>query len=88
MIMESYCQSCGMPMGKTDEMKGTDADGSVSTEYCKYCYSDGKFMSECSLEEMVDICVPHMVANNEKMTEDTARKELNQFFPTLKRWKK
>lgn len=24
---EKYCQSCGMPMGNTDELYGTNADG-------------------------------------------------------------
>ena len=31
---ERFCQSCGMPMGDTDELYGTEADGSKSTDYC------------------------------------------------------
>lgn len=36
------CQSCGMPVG-SEEMSGTNADGSINTDYCKHCYTDGEF---------------------------------------------
>jgi len=36
------CQSCGMPM-KKDEDFGTESNGSLSKEYCTYCYQNGKF---------------------------------------------
>ena len=36
-----FCQSCGMPL--TDEVLGTNADGSKNEDYCMYCYKDGKF---------------------------------------------
>ena len=47
---ERFCQSCGMPMGDTDELYGTEADGSKSTDYCSYCYADGAFTSECTMD--------------------------------------
>ena len=31
---ERNCQSCGMPMGPTDELYGTETDGSKSKDYC------------------------------------------------------
>ena len=37
-----FCQSCGMPL--TDDVLGTNADGSKNEEYCMYCYKDGKFL--------------------------------------------
>lgn len=84
---EKYCQSCGMPMGKTEEMYGTEADGNKSTDYCKYCYENGSFTSDCTMEEMIDFCIPHMTSSNSGMSEDNARNMMNEFFPTLKRWK-
>lgn len=51
---EKYCQSCGMPMGNTEEMYGTEADGGKSKEYCKYCYENGNFVANCSMEEMIE----------------------------------
>lgn len=37
------CQSCGMPLKKSPNGGGTNADGSKSTMYCSYCYDSGKF---------------------------------------------
>jgi hypothetical protein len=41
-IMETYCQSCGMPM-HNPEVRGTEKNGSQSNEYCSYCYQNGTF---------------------------------------------
>lgn len=81
-----YCQSCAMPLS-TDELLGTEADGSKNQEYCVYCYSDGSFTSECSMDEMIEQCIPFMVESNPNMSEGVARKMLNDVFPLLKRWK-
>jgi radical SAM superfamily enzyme len=78
------CQSCGMPL--SGEVYGTEKDGSVNKDYCIYCYKDGAFTSNSTMEEMIEICVPHMV--NEGMGEEQSRKILNEMLPTLKRWKK
>lgn len=83
---EKYCQSCGMPMGNTDEMYGTEADGTKNGDYCKYCYDKGKFSADCTMDEMIDFCIPHMTSSNPDMTEDKARSMMKEFFPTLKRW--
>ena len=84
---QKFCQSCGMPMGETDELYGTEADGGKSADYCKYCYENGAFTFGGSMEEMIEICVPHMAGNNAGMTEAQARQMMGQFFPSLKRWK-
>lgn len=85
---ERFCQSCGMPMGATDELYGTNQDGTRNKDYCKYCYADGAFTSEISMEEMIEFCVPHMVSSGPGMSEDDARDMMKKFFPGLKRWKK
>lgn len=84
---EKYCQCCGMPMGNTDEMYGTNGDGSKNEDYCKYCFENGAFTSDCTMDEMIEFCIPHMVAGNSDMTEEKARTMMKEFFPTLKRWK-
>jgi hypothetical protein len=43
--MNSFCQSCGMPMKKDPQNGGTNSDGSKNTEYCSYCYKNGAFTS-------------------------------------------
>ena len=38
------CQSCGMPLKQDPKGGGTNADGSISTLYCSYCYENGAFL--------------------------------------------
>ncbi len=82
-----YCQCCAMPMGEGTELYGTNADGSVNEDYCKYCFEKGEFTFKGTMEEMIEVCVPHVVEANKDMNEDSARKMMMEFFPTLKRWK-
>ena len=37
------CQSCGMPLSKDTQGGGTEKDGTKSTKYCSYCYTNGEF---------------------------------------------
>lgn len=80
-----FCQSCAMPLTKEEDF-GTNANGTKNEDYCVYCYTDGAYTSECTMDEMIEFCVPHMSSNNEGMSEEEARKQLKGFFPTLKRW--
>lgn len=80
-----FCQSCGMPL--TGEVLGTEKGGGKSGDYCSYCYRDGAFTSECSMEEMIDFCVGPMVQHNPGLSEADAKARMMQFFPQLKRWK-
>lgn len=80
------CQSCAMPMSAGDY--GSNQDGSTNSAYCKYCYENGAFTSEMTMEEMINVCVPHMITPESGMTEKEARDLLNQSLPGLKRWKK
>ena len=47
-----FCQSCGMPL--SEDVLGTNADGSKNEDYCMYCYKDGKFLQDCTMEEMIE----------------------------------
>jgi hypothetical protein len=38
-----YCQSCGMPLTKDPLGGGSNADGSLTSEYCSHCYQRGMF---------------------------------------------
>lgn len=78
------CQSCAMPMAD-DSLLGTDADGSLNQDYCKYCYNEGKFLHEATMEEFARMCSQfgaHAGMTNEEMLEFC-----NKIFPQLKRWK-
>ncbi|MCL1914945.1 MAG: zinc ribbon domain-containing protein [Eubacteriaceae bacterium] len=85
---EKCCQSCAMPLqGAEAPGFGTNADGSENEDYCTYCYQEGKFTMDCTMEEMIEFCVPHMASANPDMTEDGARAMMLEFFPTLLRWR-
>lgn len=80
------CQSCGMPMQK--EQYGSNQDGSENSTYCSYCYQEGKFTRDCSMEEMADFCAPFEVEGGRAGTLEEAKAGLMQYFKTLRRWKK
>ena len=82
-----FCQSCGMPLGP-GAARGTESDGSPSDDYCSYCYKDGKFAGEMTMDEMINFCAPMMAQANPGMSEDQAKAQMHQFFPMLKRWKR
>jgi hypothetical protein len=77
-----------MPMGTTDDLYGTEADGSLSKDYCKFCYDNGAFVDDCTMEQMMKMCIDLNVAYNEFLTLQDARMLVEGFFPDLKRWKK
>lgn len=82
-----FCQSCGMPI--TDpQLRGTEADGQASPHYCKFCYDQGTFTGEMTMEQMIDFCVPILVREHPGLTEEQARAQMRGFFPTLLRWRK
>lgn len=85
---QRFCQCCAMPLAENDPLMGTNADGTINSDYCVYCYKDGAFTADISMEEMIEACIPHMTSHDPKMTADAAREMMKSIFPTLKRWKK
>lgn len=79
------CQSCAMPLTKEEEF-ATNANGSKNEEYCIYCYKDGNFVSNQSMEEMVEFCIPFVYKEGEGKTVDEVRKDMLTYYKTLKRW--
>ena len=83
-----FCQSCGMTL--TDDVLGTNADGSKNEEYCIYCYKDGAFTGDFTMEEMAEFCTQFVDEYNKNTGQNLTREEYKQqllrFFPTLKRW--
>lgn len=77
------CQCCGMPLD--DASVSREPDGSFNEDYCKWCYSDGKFVYT-SLEELTDFLVNHM--SNESFPPDKARAYFEEQLPKLGHWKK
>lgn len=83
-----FCQSCGMPL--TNEILGTNADGSKNHEYCMYCFKDGAFTGDFTMEQMAEYCSMFVEEYNKNtgknLTACEYKEELLKYFPTLKRW--
>jgi hypothetical protein len=79
-----------MPL-ENDEMKGTNKDGSRSDDYCAYCFADGAFTREMTMEEMIRLNIQYLdewiARTGVEMTGEEAIEQLRVYLPTLKRWK-
>ena len=86
---QKFCQSCGMPL--TEKIMGTNADGSRNEDYCVYCYKDGAFTQDCTMEQMIDFCAQFTDQMNKQagwnLTPEQAKEQMRKYFPQLKRWK-
>ena len=84
------CQSCGMPLADPT-LLGTNKDGSENDEYCIYCYKNGGFTEEVTMDEMIENCIRFLDEFNKdaemQLTKEEATAQMKQFFPQLKRWK-
>lgn len=90
-IDRKYCQSCGMPLNvEKKEFLGTDHNNNPTDEYCHYCYQNGKYTTELTINEAIDIWgQTYNIFNNNQHTHYTP-KEFKRMFklrlPSLKRW--
>ena len=78
------CQSCGMPI-ESDIQLGTNKDGSINSDYCKYCFNNGEFIDKVSMEEYIEMCSNYGFQAG--MTKEEMKEMCIKLFPTLKRWK-
>lgn len=85
--LADICQSCSMPM-TIDTLYGTEKDSSKNKDYCCYCYKDGAFTANCSMEEMIDFCLNMPESASLYSDKEKARMQMMKHFPSLKRWKK
>ncbi len=76
------CQCCGMPLDDTTLSR--DPDGSFNEDYCKWCYTDGKFIYT-DLAELIDFLTDH--TSNDSFPPKQARKFYESTLPNLDYWK-
>ena len=85
------CQSCGMLI-KDETQKGTEKKGEKSDTFCFYCYRDGQFTQNCTVEEMAEKNLGFLNEWNKEMgtnfTLEEARAALKEYLPSLQRGKK
>lgn len=76
------CQCCGMPLD--DSSISREIDYTFNEEYCKWCYTDGKF-AYSNIEDLIDFLPQHMA--NENFTPGQAQEYLRSILPKLNHWK-
>ena len=74
-----------MPMKKDSQGGGTNADGTKSEMYCSYCYQNGAFTWDCTVEEMQEFCQGKL---KEMGFPGFIAKLMTKGLPKLERWKK
>lgn len=79
-----------MPL--TVNVYGTDSEGNKDEDYCIYCFRDGSFTKNCTMDEMIEHCSQFIEEVNrhvtKPMTRDEYKKMMYGYFPMLKRWKR
>ena len=88
--LPQFCQSCGMPLTRKEDC-GTNADGTTSFDYCRYCYQNGAFLQDVTMDGMIEHCAQFVDEVNKQLPQPLTREQYKQmmygFFPMLKRWR-
>lgn len=79
-----FCESCGMIISEESQL-GSNADGSINGDFCKWCYEKGAFTEDVTLDEMIEDCAPRL-AKNMGTSLDEAVSLMGAVLPTLERW--
>lgn len=77
------CQCCGMPL--EDSLTSREPDGAFNEEYCKWCYSDGKF-NYTDMNTLIDFCAEHMAGKS--FSPEQVRAYMSDLLPKLNYWNK
>jgi len=77
------CQCCGMPL--EDSVISKEKSGAFNEEYCKWCYTDSRFVYQ-NMTELVDFLAGHMADDTHSSEE--IRKYTQEMLPKLNHWKR
>ena len=79
------CQSCGMPLTKDPLGGGSNADGSLTSEYCSHCYRKGVFTQpDITMEEMMKLVEGKLRSMH---FPGFLARRFSREVPTLRRWR-
>ncbi len=82
MVSTTVCQSCAMPLAKSED-RGTKADGKRSEEFCTHCYQGGEFTApDLNIDQMAEI-----VARFIDKPGDEATRAAKESLGGLRRWR-
>lgn len=86
MPAEYYCQCCSMPI-PDESLHGTEADGSPSDHYCKWCYQEGEFTAkDVDMDQFIE-ATAQMEADAMGISREEAVSLMATLLPHLDRWK-
>ena len=77
------CQCCGMPL--EDSAISREPDGAFNEEYCKWCYTDGRF-TYASMEQLTDFLAENMASD--QWPPEQVRAYCAEQLPKLRHWAK
>ena len=77
------CQCCGMPLD--DSTLSKEPDGAFNEDYCKWCYTDGRFAYPTKAS-LLDYLVAHM-PNPDHAPDAARRAQFDTYLSQLKHWK-
>lgn len=79
------CQSCGMPMENPEDF-GTNKDKSSNSDYCHFCFQNGKFTEPDITKEQMISRVAGFMAQLQDVERSHARKVAEYVIAKLERW--
>jgi len=87
-----YCQSCGLPIPEyTNLFHGTNKDKSHNDEFCFYCFKNGEYTANFTIEQAIDEWVKYTglfnLYSGTCYTPEEIKATLTRRLPRLKRWK-
>ncbi len=77
-----FCQCCGMPL--EDDVISREPDGAFNEDYCKWCYTDGRF-AYATMQQLIDFLVSHF--SSDTFPPEHARAYYSEHLAQLKHWK-
>ena len=78
-----FCQCCGMPLNEDGNIS-REPDGFFNEDYCKWCYTDGRFAYE-SIDSLLEFLIGHM-PNPENLSDTQRREQYSSYLSQLKHW--
>ncbi len=86
MPLDYYCQCCSMPI-PDPTLHGTEADGSTSEHYCKWCYQNGDFTAkDVDMDEFIE-ATAQLEADALGVSREEAVSLMATLLPHLDRWR-
>jgi len=86
----NYIELCTTKNLENQETKGTNANGGKSEDYCTFCYKNGTFTQNISIDEIIEINLKHLDQWNknsgQNLTTEENKKQRN-IYAKPKRWK-